>query len=130
MNKNGHLYYYEGEIVRVVDGDTVIVNCDLGFGLWKKNLKLRFSGIDTPEKRTRNLKEKELGLKATARVKELCANKIRFISHFLDKYGRSLAIPYVINEDGTTGESICEILINEGHAVKYFGGTKTKVWGE
>ena len=127
---NGHLYYYEGEIVRVVDGDTVIVNFDLGFGLWKKNLKLRFSGIDTPEKRTRNLKEKALGLKATARVKELCANKIRFISHKLDKYGRALAIPYVINEDGTTGESICEILINEGHAVKYFGGTKTKVWGE
>lgn len=125
---NEHLYFYEGEIVRVVDGDTVIVDCSLGFGMWKKNLKLRLLGIDTPEKRTRNLKEKALGIKATERMKELCGKKICFISHSLDKYGRSLARPFTVNENGSRGQDICEIMIQEGHAVEYFGGAKTKVW--
>jgi micrococcal nuclease len=65
------LYYYEGTVVRVVDGDTIDVDVDLGFGIVLKKKRLRFLGIDTPEKRTRNLAEKKLGLQATARVEDL-----------------------------------------------------------
>jgi|TARA_R110000796_G_scaffold14713_1_gene47908 endonuclease YncB( thermonuclease family) len=124
------LYYYEGTVVRVVDGDTIDVDVDLGFGIVLKKKRLRFLGIDTPEKRTRNLAEKKLGLQATARVEELCGEKVRFVSEELDKYGRVLAAPYTVDDKGITGVNICETLIEEGLAVPYFGGTKTKVWGE
>jgi micrococcal nuclease len=124
------LYYYEGTVVRVVDGDTIDVDIDLGFGIVLKKKRLRFLGIDTPEKRTRNLAEKALGLKATARVQDLCGEKVRFVSEELDKYGRVLATPFAVDENGVTGVNICETLIEEGLAVPYFGGTKTKVWGE
>ena len=118
------LYYYEGTVVRVVDGDTIDVDIDLGFGIVLKKKRLRFLGIDTPEKRTRNLAEK------TARVQELCGEKVRFISQELDKYGRVLATPFAVDENGITGVNICDTLIEEGLAVPYFGGKKTKVWGE
>ena len=124
------LYYYEGTVVRVVDGDTIDVDIDLGFGIVLKKKRLRFLGIDTPEKRTRNLAEKALGLKATARVEELCGEKVRFVSQELDKYGRVLATPFAIDENGIAGVNICDTLIKEGLAVPYFGGKKTKVWGE
>ena len=124
------LYYYEGTVVRVVDGDTIDVDIDLGFGIVLKKKRLRFLGIDTPEKRTRNLAEKKLGLQATARVQELCGEKVRFISQELDKYGRVLATPFAVDENGVTGVNICDTLIEEGLAVPYFGGKKTKVWGE
>jgi len=123
------LYYYEGTVVRVVDGDTIDVDIDLGFGIVLKKKRLRFLGIDTPEKRTRNLAEKALGLKATARVEELCGEKVRFVSQELDKYGRVLATPFAIDENGIAGVNICDTLIKEGLAVPYFGGKKTKVWG-
>ena len=124
------LYYYEGTVVRVVDGDTIDVDIDLGFGIVLKKKRLRFLGIDTPEKRTRNLAEKKLGLQATARVQELCGEKVRFISQELDKYGRVLATPFAVDENGITGVNICDTLIEEGLAVPYFGGKKTKGWGE
>jgi micrococcal nuclease len=124
------LYYYEGTVVRVVDGDTIDVDVDLGFGIVLKKKRLRFLGIDTPEKRTRNLAEKKLGLQATARVQDLCGEKVRFVSEELDKYGRVLATPFAVDENGITGVNICDTLIEEGLAVPYFGGKKTKVWGE
>ena len=124
------LYYYEGRVVRVVVGDTIDVDIDLGFGIVLKKKRRRFLGIDTPEKRTRNLAEKNLGLQATARVQELCGEKVRFISQELDKYGRVLATPFAVDENGITGVNICDTLIEEGLAVPYFGGKKPKVWGE
>jgi micrococcal nuclease len=124
------LYYYEGTVVRVVDGDTIDVDVDLGFGIVLKKKRLRFLGIDTPEKRTRNLAEKKLGLQATARVEDLCGEKVRFVSEELDKYGRVLATPFAVDDNGVTGVNICDTLIEEGLAVPYFGGKKTKVWGE
>ena len=57
-------------IDKVVDGDTIAVTIDLGFDLFKKE-RVRVAGIDTPEKRTRNLEEKALGLDATAWIKDL-----------------------------------------------------------
>ena len=86
---------------------------------------MRLAGIDTPESRTRDLAEKKLGLAAKERLKELCIGNITIKSLGKGKYGRILGIPYT--EDG---KDICKILIDEGHAVEYHGGTKTKIWGD
>ena len=109
----------------MVDGDTIDVTLDLGFDVRLHKQRCRLAGIDTPESRTRDLAEKKLGLAAKARLKELCVGKIKVKSLGKGKYGRILGIPYT--EDG---KDICQILIDEGHAVFYDGGKKTKVWGD
>ena len=63
------MYEYSCKIVRVVDGDTVDVDIDLGFGVWRHKERIRLHGIDTPESRTRDLEEKKFGLLAKAQVK-------------------------------------------------------------
>ena len=63
-------FYYGCTVRRVIDGDTIDVDADLGFDVSIK-LRLRFAGINTPESRTRNLEEKALGLAAKARLKEI-----------------------------------------------------------
>jgi len=118
-------YYYNCNLDRVVDGDTIDVDIDLGFNVVLSKRRVRLLGIDTPESRTRDLAEKALGLKAKERLKELCGEKLQLMSQGTDKYGRVLGIPHTID-----GEDICQILIKEGHAVPYFGGKKTKVWGD
>ena len=119
------MFEYNFNLIKVVDGDTVDIDIDLGFGVWLRNQRIRIMGIDTPESRTRDLAEKALGKKASARLKELCSKKLKIKSLGKGKYGRILATPYT--EDG---QDICQILIKEGHAVEYDGGTKTKVWGD
>lgn len=124
-------FVYNAELDRVVDGDTIDVVLDLGFSVKLHKQRVRLAGIDTPESRTRNLEEKALGLKAKERLIELCVGKFKVQSLGKGKYGRILAIPYT--EDG---QDICQMLINEGHAVEYWGGTKTAkvrddgTWGE
>jgi micrococcal nuclease len=98
---------------------------DLGFDVKLHKQRVRLQGIDTPESRTRDLAEKKLGLAAKARLEELCQGKIKVRSFGKGKYGRILGIPYT--EDG---KDICKILIDEGHAVEYYGGKKIKVWGD
>ena len=83
------------------------------------------AGIDTPESRTRDLAEKKLGLQAKARLTELCGEKLKIKSLGRGKFGRILAIPYT-----NDNEDICQILIQENHAVEYWGGKKSKVWGD
>tara|TARA_R100000544_G_C2221171_1_gene57656 strand:- start:789 stop:1154 length:366 start_codon:yes stop_codon:yes gene_type:complete len=116
-------YVYNVILERVVDGDTIDVTLDLGFEVQLKNQRLRLNGIDTPESRTRNLEEKALGKAAAARLEELCEKKFKIESLGRGKYGRILAIPFTIDN-----QDICKIMIDEGHAVPYFGGKKTKVW--
>ena len=118
------MYEYKCKMVRVVDGDTVDVDIDLGFGVWMRKQRIRMYGIDTPESRTRNLKEKALGLKAKARLIELCGEKLMLKSQGTDKYGRILGVPYTMD-----GLDMCNQLVEEGHAVQYFGGKKSYVWG-
>ena len=124
-------FVYNAILERVVDGDTIDVTLDLGFSVFLKKQRCRLAGIDTPESRTRNLAEKALGKKASARLKEVCVGSFKIQSLGKGKYGRILAIPYT--EDG---QDICQMLINEGHAVEYWGGTKTAkvrddgTWGE
>ena len=123
MANNPDAFVYQAELERVVDGDTVDVTLDLGFDVKLHKQRVRLHGIDTPESRTRNLAEKKLGLAAKERLKELCVGRFKVKSLGKGKYGRVLGIPYTEN-----GQDICQLLIDEGHAVEYYGGKKKKVW--
>ena len=116
-------FYYNCTLVRVIDGDTIDVDIDLGFSVILAKQRVRLAGIDTPESRTRNLAEKALGLQAKERLIALCGEKLQVQSLGNGKYGRILGIPHTIE-----GKDICAMLIKEGHAVEYWGGTKAKVW--
>ena len=118
------MYEYKVKITRVIDGDTCDIDVDLGFGIFTKD-RIRFMGIDTPESRTRNKKEKALGLAAKARLKEILKeNKgniiLRTSKEGKGKFGRILGTLLIY--DGKT--SVNQMLIDEGHARNYFGGSK------
>ena len=125
MAKSPDAFVYNATLERIVDGDTFDCCLDLGFDVKLHKQRVRLAGIDTPESRTRDLAEKKLGLAAKERLKEHCIGKIKIKSLGKGKYGRILGIPYT---EG--GNDICKILIKEGHAVEYHGGTKTKIWGD
>ena len=118
------------EINRVVDGDTIDVTIDLGFDLYKKE-RVRVAGVDTPEKRTRNLEEKALGIDATNWLKEKLEGAVAGDDDLVirtelvggvGKYGRLLGWLYV----GDGDLSLNEQMIAEGYAWSYDGGTKQK----
>ena len=122
------------EINRVVDGDTIDVTIDLGFDLFKKE-RVRVAGVDTPEKRTRDLEEKELGIEATNWLKEKLDGAISGDDDLvirtelvggMGKYGRLLGWLYI----GDSELSLNEIMIEEGYAWAYDGGTKQKNFEE
>ena len=122
------------EINRVVDGDTIDVTIDLGFDLYKKE-RVRIAGVDTPEKRTRDLEEKALGIDATNWMKENLESAIDGESELTirtelnrgtGKYGRLLGWLYIGDEQ----VSINEQMIDEGYAWEYDGGTKKKDFEE
>ena len=125
MSESVTPFVYNAILDRVVDGDTIDVVLDLGFDVKLHKQRVRLAGIDTPESRTRDKAEKVLGLAAKARLKELCDGNIKVKSLGKGKYGRILGIPYTAD-----GKDICQMLIDEGHAVPYDGGKKTKVWGD
>jgi micrococcal nuclease len=118
------------EIVKVLDGDTIDVLIDLGFDLYKKE-RVRIAGVDTPEKRTRNLEEKALGIDATNWLKEKLDSTIAGDDELtirtelvggVGKYGRLLGWLYI----GDGNVSLNEQMIDEGYAWAYDGGTKQK----
>ena len=122
------------EIVKVLDGDTIDVLIDLGFDLFKKE-RVRIAGVDTPEKRTRDLEEKALGIDATNWLKDklestLSGDDQLFIRTELvggvGKYGRLLGWLYI----GDSDVSLNEQMIDEGYAWEYDGGTKQKNFEE
>ena len=121
-------YIYRGKLERVVDGDTIDALIDVGFDIWVKK-RIRYSGIDTWESRTRDLAEKAKGLEAKARNKELLmevsskSGYFRLKSHGVGKYGRVLGEIFIEDKDGKQ-YNINKTLISEGHAYKYEGGTK------
>ena len=119
-------FYYGCTVRRVIDGDTIDVDADLGFDVSIK-LRLRFAGINTPESRTRNLEEKALGKAATAFLKNALesADAVEFESHDRGKFGRVLATPYIIKCGKRT--DIGKLMIREGHAREYYGG-KREPW--
>ena len=118
------------EINRVVDGDTIDVTIDLGFDLSKKE-RVRVAGVDTPEKRTRDLEEKALGIDATNWLTEKLEGAIDGEDDLvirtelvggMGKYGRLLGWLYI----GDSTVSLNEQMIDEGYAWCYDGGTKNK----
>ena len=122
------------KINKVVDGDTIDVTIDLGFDLYKKE-RVRIAGVDTPEKRTRDLEEKALGLDATYWMKKQLDDTIKGDDELIirtelkggtGKYGRLLGWLYV----GDSTLSLNEQMITEGYAWEYDGGTKQKNFEE
>tara|TARA_R110000851_G_scaffold135424_3_gene270881 strand:+ start:1345 stop:1785 length:441 start_codon:yes stop_codon:yes gene_type:complete len=123
------MYEYKCKVVKVVDGDTVDVDIDLGFGVWLRKERVRIMGIDTPESRTRDKVEKAFGLASKAKLKELLKNgailKTQVSKKGEDmkgKFGRILG-DFILED----GRKVTEVLIEEGHAVAYFGGAKDDV---
>ena len=122
------MYTYKATLDRVIDGDTIDVNIDLGFDISVKK-RVRFSGINAPESRTRDLEEKVRGLAAKERVKEVLAENESFVidSKEIGKYGRVLGEIFVGTVDHAeklTMVSLNELLKTEGHAVEYHGGKR------
>ena len=121
-------YIYRGKLERVVDGDTIDALIDVGFDIWIKK-RIRYSGIDTWESRTRDLEEKAKGLETKARNKELLekvsskSGYFRLKSHGVGKYGRVLGEIFIEDKDGKQ-YNINETLISEGHTYIYDGGKK------
>ena len=123
------MYEYRAKVVKVVDGDTVDVDIDLGFGVWLKDERVRIMGIDTPESRTSNKTEKVFGLAAKARLKELLG-KQTILKTQVDKSGEDMKGKFgrILGDFiGTDGRLVTEVMIEEGHCVPYFGGSKEEV---
>ena len=125
MAKMAQLHFYGvKEVVKIVDGDTVDLLIDLGFDLSIK-IRVRMSGINAWESRTRNLKEKKLGLAAKDRLRELCEQamekkSLKILTTEKGKYGRYLGVLY------GNGKNINDLLVSEGHAHHYDGGKRKK----
>jgi micrococcal nuclease len=117
---------YDVHVIKVVDGDTVDVDIDLGFGICLKDERVRIMGIDTPESRTSDRVEKLFGLAAKNRLYSLLEKDAKLITtedksgeDMKGKFGRILG-----DFRAADGRLVTEIMIEEGHCVPYFGGSK------
>ena len=120
------MFEYKCKLVRVIDGDTVDIDIDLGFGVWLRKQRIRMYGIDTPESRTRNLEEKKRGLisKAFLKDKIKLAKKLTIKTHKgseTGKFGR------ILGEVFADGVNLNLKMCNEGYAVQYYGQNKSLV---
>lgn len=122
---------YDVVVVRVVDGDTVDVDINLGFNIWLRNERVRIMGIDTPECRTSDTVEKLFGLAAKKRLNELCTHvdkPMKLVTsddkNPRDKYGRILGDLRACGKDEPL---VSNILIEGGYCVPYFGDSKDSV---
>ena len=120
---------YDVTVIKVVDGDTVDVDIDLGFGVALKDERVRIMGIDTPESRTSDRVEDLFGEAAKKRLKELMKNGGKLITtedksgeDMKGKFGRILG-DFKVEYNGEM-KLVTEIMITEGHCVPYFGGSK------
>ena len=118
------MYQYKCKIIKVVDGDTVDVDIDLGFDMWLRKQRIRLYGIDTPESRTRDKAEKKYGLLA----KKFVQDNLKLDSTYMlntkekGKYGR-----YLGDLTCESSKSICDLLVKKYHAVPYFGQSKKEI---
>lgn len=126
------MYEYSSKIIRVVDGDTVDVDINLGFGVVLANQRIRLYGIDTPESRTRDSVEKIFGKTAAKFLKsklgEKCTLKTRLDGK--GKYGRILGEFVVYDEVTDSYMTVNDIMIRDHYAVKYYGQSKDEVEDE
>ena len=128
------MYEYRATIVKIVDGDTVDVDIDLGFGVVLKDERVRVMGIDTPESRTRDKVEKKFGLAAKKRLKELLGKSAVLATQvnkngedMKGKFGRILGDFNVYDATTDSWRKSGEVLISEGHAVAYLGQNKEDI---
>jgi len=123
------MYEYRAKVNKVVDGDTVDVDIDLGFGVWLHDERVRIMGIDTPESRTSDEVEKVFGIAAKNRLKELLG-ETAILKTQVDKSGEDAKGKFgrILGDFvAPDGRMITEIMIEEGHCVPYFGGSKEEV---
>ena len=128
------MYQYNCKIVKVVDGDTVDVDIDLGFDVWLKKQRIRLYGVDTPESRSRDLEEKKYGLAAKAFVESyLPVGSNQTLQTKMDdargKFGRILG-EFVVEtewEGKTIPSTVNEHLVRKHHAVRYHGQSKDDI---
>jgi micrococcal nuclease len=118
------MYTYTASVLKVIDGDTIEVDFDLGFGVWLRNQRIRLDGIDTPESRTADKEEKVRGTLSKEKLKEILGKEIRVTTKIdpNEKYGRILGV--LVNADGI---NVNEWLIQNNYAVKYTGENKELV---
>ena len=130
------MYEYRCKVLKVIDGDTVDVDIDLGFGIVLKDERVRLMGIDTPESRTRDKVEKQFGLASKKRLKEMLDNKSGPIlktqinkkgEDMKGKFGRILGNFNVYCPKTDSWRMVTDIMVEEGHAVAYFGGSKEEI---
>ena len=123
------MYEYRCKVVKIVDGDTVDVDIDLGFGVWLKKERIRMFGIDTPESRTRDLDEKKYGLMAKDYITRLLDDEggivLKTRKDAEGKYGRILGELWRTTD--FADKSINQIMIEKHHAVSYHGQSKEDI---
>jgi micrococcal nuclease len=118
------MYTYTASVLKVIDGDTIEVDFDLGFGVWLRNQRIRLDGIDTPESRTSDKEEKVRGTLSKDKLKEILGKDIQITTKIdpNEKYGRILGV--LVNKDGI---NVNQWLIDNNYAVKYSGENKELV---
>lgn len=120
------MFTYKAKVDRIIDGDSIVLDIDLGFNTWLNKQHIRLHGIDTPEVRTRDLVEKQQGNLAKARVEELIKTGDRVIIKTIldkhEKFGRILGIIELQN-----GINLNQLLIEEFLAVPYYGQSKDEI---
>ena len=129
------MYEYKCKILKIIDGDTVDVDIDLGFGIWLRNERIRINGIDTPESRTRDKVEKVFGLAAKERLTQLLSSDNIVLKTYSakngedmkGKFGRILGDFEVFDIPNDCWTYVSNILVLEGHAVKYYGQNKAEI---
>ena len=125
------MYEYRCKILRIVDGDTVDVDIDLGFGVWMHRERVRIMGIDTPESRTRYLTEKKFGLAAKEFVRFLMpvGSSQIIITHKdkTGKFGRILGDFKIWDKDKEDYVTFTTVMLDNHHAVKYDGQSKEDI---
>lgn len=122
------MWTYRCKIIKVVDGDTVDVDIDLGFGIWQRNERVRIMGIDTPESRTSDKIEKKFGLASKEKLKSLLG-KDAVLQTTINKKGEDMKGKFgrVLGDFLLDKKPVSKILCEEGHAVPYFGGAKEDI---
>ena len=122
------MYEYKVNILKVVDGDTVDIDIDLGFGIWLNDERVRIMGIDTPESRTRDKIEKKFGLASKAMLKRVLG-KDTVLKTTINKKGVDIKGKFgrVLGDFLYKGKPVSKLMCREGFAVPYFGGNKAKL---
>ena len=122
------MYEYRCKVVKVIDGDTVDVDIDLGFGIWQMDERVRIMGIDTPESRTRDKVEKKFGLAAKKRLKELLG-KTGTLHTQISRSGEDKKGKFgrILGDFEVGDRMVTDIMIEEGQAVHYMGQSKEDV---